>query len=120
MGGEGRNPSKTWTFKAKEFVVSKSRLKGLIKSASDLNNGPSTALEIIPVFYLAEQEACFSGVVCQCLRQTLLLSKDLRKFLFILLAGRFMYTYMKNSFVLGVHCCLPQKKGEHGHGTWTY
>lgn len=55
--GEAILSPKTWTFKAKEFVVSKSRLKDLVKSASDLNNGPSTALGITPAFYLAEQEA---------------------------------------------------------------
>lgn len=72
------------------------------------------------MFYLAEQETCFSGEVAKALdRSCSQVRISERKFLIILLAGRVMYTYMSNSFVLGVHCCLPQK-GEHGHGTWIY
>ena len=49
-----------------------SRLKSLIIS------GLSAALGINPVFYLPGQEACFSGKkVGHCLRQILLLDKDL-------------------------------------------
>lgn len=113
--GEAILSPKTWTFKAKEFVVSKSRLKDLIKSASDLNNGLNTALGNIPVLFSSTRDASLE-TAGQCLRQILILGKDLRGKVSLHPLG----WLMKNSSVLGVRCCMPRKKGEHGHGTWTY